>query len=513
MERPVWIGVDIGTTGVRAVAYEADGRSQGSTSREYRLLTPKPGWAEQEPAEIVTAIEDTLRELVSVLAQAKRRPDGLALSSVFHSFLAMDRQMRPVSNLMTWADTRSQQMLPEMKQRGLEFLPVYRRVGCPVHPMYPFVKIAWLLKQHPEIAGNATRFGSIKDYVFMLLTDEWVMDRSIASGSGLYNLWKLEWDQELVRFLGIADDSLPRVVSTTYSRALSKEAARRTGLPQGIPVVIGAGDGVLVNVGIGAVQPGYMSATIGTSGAVRMLSDRPRTDEKGRTWCYNLTDKVWVLGGAINNGGIILRWMRDNFGEAERLEAAKLGIDPYDLLIQAAAKVSPGSDGLILLPFLLGERAPNWNADARGVLFGLTLRHGRDHLLRAALDAVCFRMNSILLALEQVAGAAREIRVSGSFTRSEFWLQMLADVFGRTVNLPHINEGAAFGAAVLGFISAGVLHDISDTAELIGVARSFRPQPAATATYQRLYQIYEQVYWSLQQAFAAISAYQSEQPE
>ncbi len=205
--------------------------------------------------------------------------------------------------------------------------------------------------------------------------------------------------------------------------------------------------------------------------------------------------------------------MRDNFGEAERLEAAKLGIDPYDLLIQAAAKVSPGSDGLIMLPFLLGERAPNWNADARGVLFGLTLRHGRDHILRAALEGVCFRMNSILLALEQVAGAAREIRVSGSFTRSEFWLQMLADVFGRSVNLPQINEGAAFGAAVLGFISAGVLHDISDTAELIGVARSFCPQPAAMASYQRLYPIYEQVYGSLQQAFTAISAYQSEQPE
>jgi gluconokinase len=273
-------------------------------------------------------------------------------------------------------------------------------------------------------------------------------------------------------------------------------------------VVIGAGDGVLVNVGIGAVQPGQMSATIGSSGAVRILSDRPRIDKKGRTWCYNLTDNHWVLGGAINNGGIVLRWLRDNFGQAEQVEAEKLGVDPYSLLTLAAGRVPAGCDGLILLPFLLGERAPNWNADARGVLFGLTLEHGKDHFIRAILEGVCFRMNSILLALQEVVGPAREIRVSGSFTRSEFWLQMLADVLGQPLHLPHIDQGAAFGAAVLGFISAGVLHDIADTADLVVVAKSFSPEPVSAARYKELYAIYEQVFWSLQQAFTQISAYQ-----
>ena len=266
-----------------------------------------------------------------------------------------------------------------------------------------------------------------------------------------------------MQYLKIPADSLPEVVPTTYSRPLSATAAQRTGLPAGIPVVIGAGDGVLVNVGIGAVRPGQMSATIGTSGAVRILSERPRTDEKGRTWCYNLTDDAWVLGGAINNGGIVLRWLRDNFGEAERLQADELGMDPYELLTQAAGKVPAGSDGLILLPFFLGERAPNWNADARGVLFGLNLNHGKGHLARAAMEGVCYRMNSILRALEQVAGPAHEIRVSGSFTRSTLWPQILADVLGQSVGMPNINEGAAFGAAVLGFVSAGVLGSIADT--------------------------------------------------
>jgi gluconokinase len=477
------------------------------------LHTPRPGWAEQDPAEIVAAMEAALQELSGSLARHNRQPDGVALSSVFHSFLAYDRKLHPVTRLMPWADNRSQPLITEMKMMGLEFLPVYRRVGCPVHPMYPFLKIAWLLQQQPELRRQSPKFGSIKDYAFMLLTGHWVIDRSIASGSGLYNQLALEWDKELMQFLGIAADSLPEVVPTTYSRPLSAEAARRTGLPSGLPIVIGAGDGVLVNVGIGAVQPGQMSATIGTSGAVRILSDRPRTDEKGRTWCYNLTDDRWVLGGAINNGGIVLRWLRDNFGQAEQAEAEKLGVDPYALLTQAAGKVPAGSDGLILLPFLLGERAPNWNADTRGVVFGLTLGHGRNHLIRAAMEGVCYRMNSILLALEQVAGPAREVRVSGSFTRSEFWLQMLADVFGKTLHVPGISEGAAFGAAVLGFVSAGVLHDIADTGNLVAVAKSLQPAPAAAACYKRLYTIYEQVYWSLQQAFTEISSYQNKQAQ
>lgn len=458
-------------------------------------------------------MEAVLQELSGSLARRNRKPDGITLSSVFHSFLAYDRNLRPVSQLVSWADTRSQPLVTDLKMSGLDLLSVYKRVGCPLHPTYPFLKIAWLLKEQPELRRQSPRFGSIKDYAFMLLTGRWVVDRSIASGSGMYNELTLEWDKELMQFLGIAADSLPEVVSTTYSYPLSAEAAQRTGLPSGLPIVIGAGDGVLVNVGVGAVQPGQMSATIGTSGAVRILSDRPRTDEKGRTWCYNLTDDRWVLGGAINNGGIILRWLRDNFGQAEQAEAKKLGVDPYALLILAAGKVPAGSDGLILLPLLLGERAPYWNADARGVLFGLTLGHGRNHLIRATMEGICYQMNSILLVLEQVAGRAGDIRVSGSFTRSDFWLQMLADVFGKTLHVPEISEGVAFGAAVLGFVSAGVLNDIADTGNFVAVGKSVQPAPAAVADYKQLYTIYEQVYWSLQQAFTEISSYQNKQPE
>jgi gluconokinase len=504
----VWIGIDIGTTGVRAVAYQPDGKSLCAASREYPLLTPQPGWAEQDPDQILAAMEQVLRQVAEELNHLGRSADGLAISSVFHSFLAYDRERRPATRLTTWADSRSQDLVQDMKRGGTDVLAIYRRTGCPLHPMYPMTKIHWLRHERPEVYNNAGGYGSIKDYAFWALTGQWVVDRSVASGSGLYNLFELEWDKDLMRWLGIGEGSLPPVVPTTYSRPLTNRMAMSTGLTQGIPVVIGAGDGVLVNVGIGAVRPGQMSCTIGTSGAVRILSEKPRTDEKGRTWCYNLTDDVWVMGGAINNGGIVLRWMRDKFSETEQRVAEKLGIDTYELLTLYAGKVPAGSDGLIMLPFFTGERAPNWNADTRGVLFGLTLNHSKNHLIRATLEGVCYRMKSILVALEDASGRAEEIRVSGSFIQSELWLQILADVFDHPVHVPNVNEGAAFGAAVLGFVSAGVLPGISATAEFVTVKKTYQPRPAEVDCYGKLYAIYDRIYWNLQKEFSDIAAFQ-----
>jgi gluconokinase len=507
MKPSVWIGIDIGTTGVRAVAYQADGQSLCAASQDYPLYTPHLGWAEQDPNEIIGAMESVISDVVTSLTQSGRKAEGVSISSVFHSFLAYDKEGEPTTTLMTWADNRSQEIVREMKRIDPDFLSIYRRTGCPLHPMYPMAKIAWLRNERPEIFNRSSYFGSIKDYAFRILTGQWVVDRSIASGSGLYNLFNLEWDRELLTYLSISEETLPNVVSTTYSQPLRGEMARRTGLQPGIPVVIGAGDGVLVNVGIGAVRPGDMSATIGTSGAVRMLADKPCTDEKGRTWCYNLTDTVWVSGGAINNGGIALRWMRDHFSETEQRVAEKLGVDSYDLMSSYAKKIAPGSEGLIMLPFFTGERAPNWNADARGVLFGLTLQHDKRHMIRATMEGVCYRMNSILHALQEVTGPAREIRVSGSFIRSELWLQILADTLNQEINVPNVNEGAAFGAAVLGFVSAGILKDISSTADFVTIEKTYKPGASAVKCYQELYDIYNRIYWNLQQEFTDIAAF------
>lgn len=507
MTQSIFIGVDIGTTGVRAVAYSLEGQALATASQEYPLYTDQSGVAEQNPDDIIAAMESVVAKVGRTLGAYVSYVKGISFSSVLHSFMGVDGDDRPVTQLMTWADTRGQIVMDDLRQL-IDAKAVYMRTGCPLHPMYPLLNIFWLKKHQPDVFNRTVRFGSIKDYAIHGLTGKWVVDRSVASGTGLYNIYEREWDKELLQVLGISEDRMIEVQPTTYNLPLTKQAADRLGLPVGISVVLGAGDGMLANVGVGAVKPGQINITIGTSGAARMVAAEPRTDEKGRLWCYNLSEKHWMLGGAINNGGISFRWVRDTFGGSEKEVAQNLGIDSYALLSQYAEKVKPGSDGLILLPFFAGERAPYWNADARGIMFGLTLNHEKRHIIRATLEGVCYRIKSILESLEEVTGKAEQVRVSGSFTRSDVWLQMLSDVLGRTISLPAVEEGAAYGAAILGFYSIGMLPSIEVAADMVGIRKTFEPNSANHEIYEELYHIYEGVYWGVQKQFTEISNFQ-----
>ena len=506
-EDSVWIGVDVGTTGVRAIAYQPDGTSISSAEALYPLDTPHPDWAEQNPAQIYDAVEHVVRETADALRYKRKALAGVALSAVMHSFVALDADKNLLTNMMTWADSRSSDIVKEMKTDENLCRSFYQKTCCPIHACYPLTKILWLRKHHPEIFSRMRYIGSIKDYVFANFTGEWVVDKSVASSSGIYNAAELAWDKEILAYMGIAEDYMPPVVSTTYQHAILSAAAERMHLPVGLPIVIGATDGVLVNVGIGAVRPGQISATIGTSGALRMLTEKPKVDPQGRTWCYNLTDDMWVAGGAINNGGIILRWIRDKVCHYGGAQMENLDIDAYDLMMMKAGRIDAGADGLIMLPFFTGERAPYWNSELRGMFFGLSLNHGRSHMIRAAMEGICYSLNSVLLALRDFS-EIQDIRVSGSFSKSPLWLQIMADVFGEEITLPDNSEGAAFGAAVLGFISSGIMQSIGDTAALVHPKKIYRPQPEESRVYKRLYTIYDRLYWNVQKEFADIVAYQ-----
>lgn len=508
-EQSVWIGVDVGTTGVRAIAYEASGVSLAAAEAFYPLRTPHPDWAEERPSEILAATEQVVREAADALRYQGRTPSGVALSTVMHSLIPLDAEKQPLTDMQTWADSRSAGIVRALKEEE----PVlcrsfYERTGCPMHACYPLAKILWLRRNRPDLFGRTKFIGSIKDHLFHVFTGEFLADRSTASTTALYNAHELAWDAEILKFIGVAENMLPPVVSTTEARPLAAAAAERMHLPAGLPVVIGATDGVLVNVGIGAVSAGQLSATIGTSGAVRMLVGEPRMDEEMRTWCYNLVDGLWVAGGAINNGGMILRWMRDNVCHFSDAQMAALDVDGYDLMTMKASKVPAGSDGLILLPFFTGERAPYWNSDLRGMFFGLSLNHSRSHMIRAVMEGICYGMYSVFDALREF-GEVRDIRASGSFTKSPLWMQILADVLGEPLVLPDNSEGAAYGAAVLGFISAGELTGIADTAKFVHPKKKYIPDPANTRTYAKLVDISGRLYRNLQKEFAEIAAYQA----
>lgn len=504
----VWIGVDLGTTGVRAVAYDLTGHPYANQQAFYPLLTPREGYAEENPRQVLEATFSVVKKAVEEIRYQGIPLAGIALSTVMHSFIALDAQHEPLTNLITWADSRSASIVQKMKKDTAACHQIYRRTGCPLHASYPLAKILWMRQERPQLYQQMRYIGSIKDYLFLHFTGQWRIDHSTASTSGFYKESEMRWDQDILTMLGITTAQLPEIVSTTYHASLSNTAANELGLQSGTPVVIGATDGVLVNIGIGAVKPGQLSATIGTSGALRMLTKTPMVDEKMRTWCYNLTDDLWVAGGAINNGGMILRWMRDKICHYTKAHLENLDVDGYDLMTMKAAHVPPGANGLLMLPFFTGERAPYWNSDLRGMFFGLNLNHSRSHMIRATMEGICFNLRTVLSVLRSFH-EVEDIRISGSFTKSELWIQILSDILGEKLTLPNVSEGAAFGAAVLGFKADGQIEDIADVASWIKAQKIYTPIEEHQAIYDKLYVIYEKLYWNAQEAFSDIVTFQN----
>ncbi|MEW6660845.1 MAG: gluconokinase [Bacillota bacterium] len=507
MKKNVFIGADIGTGSCKVVAFDQGGAMLALQSLEYPTIFPQSGWAEQDPKVVLNSLVKCLKLVVDEVKSLNYQIGAIGLSSVFHSVLAVDKNNEPLTNCLIWADSRSIGLVEEIKQATPPHA-WYSRTGCQLHPMYPPGKILWWKLNMPETFDKTAKFLSIKEYVVAEFFGAYLVDTSLASASGLFNFNTLTWDTEILDYLGISSSHLSEPVSPqTVLRSLKPHWAAATGIDPSIPWVIGAGDGVLSSVGTGSVIPGVMTAMIGTSGALRVLSPIPRVDPKGRTWCYHLTGDMWVLGGAINSGGIVYRWFRDNFaGEF------KQGGEPlsYEILNKMVDAVPLGAAGMMFLPHLSGERSPYWNANARGVLFGVGLEHGKPHLARAIIEGITCAMYSVFIALEELTGQSQEIRATGGFARSRTWLQIMSDVFGREVSVPQVVEGSAFGAAILAMVALGYLPSVQSAREMVTIGEAFQPKLANNEKYRKLFALYERIYWKLQEEFAIMAELRKE---
>jgi gluconokinase len=500
------IGLDVGTSGARAVLFRDDGIPLASIQHDYPLNTPHPGWAEQDPNRIWEAALRALSDVASQLP-AGSAIAGIGLSTIFHSLVVVDTGGRPLTPSIIWADTRSSHQVEQLR-REIDAASWYQRTGCPLHPMYLAGKIRWLEAERPGLFEKAACLGSIKDEIIARLTGRRVVDQSCASASGLFNLHEARWDPEIIATIGIRFDQLPEIVEpTAIVGGILADVASRTGLPTGTPVIAGAGDGVLSSLGSGSVSPSQMTVMIGTSGAARLVARKPVLDPAGRTWCYYLAQGRWVAGGAINNGGLAVRWVREHL-----LPGPPAPADEFDFatLVADARQAPTGSGGLIFLPFMAGERSPFWNASARGVLFGLATHMGSPHVARSILEGVCFRMRSIVDALDEVAGPTTEIRASGGFARSGFWTQMLADVLGRPLTIPDAPQASAYGAAGLALIALGVMNSLDDVARLIPPGIGPTPATEAREIYDRVYRLYLEIYWANTPLFAKVAQLQED---
>lgn len=501
------VGIDIGTSSTKAVAFDTEGRQLARSAKGYPLNAPVPGAAEQDADQIVQAATQTVAEVVASAASDSHELLGLSFSTAMHTLLLLDEDHQPLMPLLTWADNRSDRMVSSVRTQDPD---LYARTSLPIHPMSPVVKLAWLFQEKPDLCKQSARMVSIKEYVLHRWCDEWVVDLSIASTTGFLNLKAQDWDEGALEVAHIKPAQLSRIVPTTYQLKLQADYAHKMNIPTATPVIIGASDGVLANLGVGAIARGTAAITLGTSGAVRQVVETPTTESKAQLFCYALTPERWVMGGAVNNGGFTLQWTRDSLVpySVPPDEKCEMNVEPshstYERLTEMARAIAPGSEGLIFHPHLLGERAPLWNAQARANFFGLGRNHTQAHLVRAVMEGVLYNMHTVFSSLELAGGEVETLRASGGFALSDLWQQILADIFDRQILVPEVIESSAFGAAVVAFVALGEWSKLEDVEEKVAIAHTRSPIPKNVKQYQKILPIYSDLLDDLKQHYGSL---------
>lgn len=475
MEKDLFLAIDIGTSSCKVCVFNREGTVLFSTRRDYGTHSPHPGFAEQNPEEIYQGIKEAAKETIASFSPSSFV--AISFDTMLHSFLLVDADMQPLYPLLNWMDTRSAREVEAMREeyRRSRF---YHQVAVPLHTIFHPPRVVWFQKREPALWEHAAKVLSIKDWILGRLTGVYACDLSTASATGLVDVQRRCWSEELLSWLSLSPQKLPELCFPERVEPLKEgDFARYTGLPSGIPVIFGGGDGPFANLGEGAFRAKEMVVTVGSSGAVRMCEHRPVLDSQERSWCYYLADGIWVGGGAINNGGIVYSWVSELLGKE-----VDFSLDLY-------------RERPLFLPFLTGERSPNWNPYARGILFGLSYFHTPQALIQSALEGVAFRVRSIYDMLCEVMGMPRRVVLSGGFATTDHGKRVLCDMLGIPVEVSLYPSASAKGAFLLSLKALGDVEHLAD------LSPSFFPEnprlePIAehTVFYQKLYQLYEKVY-------------------
>jgi xylulokinase len=500
------LGIDIGTTGSKALLIDADGHVAAEVTTEYGMSTPRPLWAEQNPEDWWSATVASIRGVLQKAEINAGNIAGVGLTGQMHGLVLLDAQGRVLRPCIMWNDQRTADQCAAITERVGESA-VLGWTGNPVLPGFTAPKIVWVRKNEPKIYQKIANVLLPKDYIRYRLTGEFFSEVSDASGTAMFDVGGRQWSDDMLAALDVPRGWLPEVTESPIASArISAAAAEETGLAAGTPVVGGAGDQGAQAVGTGTVSEGVVSVTLGTSGVVFATCDSYRTEPEGRlhAFCHAVPGK-WHLMGVMLSAAGSFRWFRDTLGEIEVVRARREGEDPYDLLTAAAATVEPGCEGLLFLPYLSGERTPYSDPNARGVFFGLTLRHTRPHLTRAVLEGVSFGLRDSLELMRNVGMPIRQVRVSGGGARSELWRQILADVFDTEIVTLNVTQGAAYGAALLAGVGVGIYRNVPTACEqAVGLTGTTTPG-RARAVYATYYPQYRALYRALADRFAAMN--------
>jgi xylulokinase len=493
------LGIDVGTGGTRALIVDEKGRIVASATEEHRAFdSPKIGWAEQDPNDWWRAATIAIRKALTAGKLWANQIRCIGLSGQMHGAVMLDEAGKVVRPALIWCDVRTEAQCQELDERiGRE--KIIEHTCNPALANFTLTKLLWTRQHEPE---NWRRVRSVmlpKDYVRFRLTGERATDMADGSGTLMLDVALRRWSSEMLQACHIDVSTLPELFeSPSVCAQVSGAGAEETGLQAGTPVVAGAGDQAAGAVGLGIVAPGAVSATIGTSGVVFAATDRPALDTKGRlhTFCHAAPGR-WHVMGVTQAAGLSLRWFRDQF-------ATQSAAATYDALTSEAARVPPGADGLLWTPYLMGERTPHLDPKARASLIGLTASHTRGHLVRAILEGVAFSLKDTFTIFEEVKVPVKSIRVGGGGARSALWRQIQADVYGHEVEIVEVEEGAAYGAAILAGVGAKMWPTVDAAcAELVRVIERVEPIPEHVEVMRVSYGAYRRVYGAAKRIYTA----------
>ena len=485
------VGIDVGTGGTRALVVGDDGRVLGTGTCDHAVFaSPQPGWAEQSPDDWWRATQAALRAALTASRIDPSTIGAIGLSGQMHGAVLLDADLNVVRPAIIWCDQRTDEECRWLNSTiGAEAL--LSHTCNPALTNFTLTKLLWVRTHEPEAWRRVRHVLLPKDYVRLRLSGRLAMDVTDASGTLMFDVARRRWSCEILDGAHIDPTLLPPAFeSADVCGSVSEEGAIASGLVQGTPIVAGAGDQAAGATGIGVVRPGVVSATIGTSGVVFAATDRPAMDPKGRlhTFCHAAPDR-WHLMGVTQAAGLSLRWLRDQLGARD---------GGYDSMIAEAAHVPAGADGVLWAPYLMGERTPHLDPDARAALVGLAASHHRGHIIRAVLEGVAFSLRDTLTIFAELNVPVSTIRLGGGGARSALWRQIQADVYGRAVETVLVDEGAAFGAAVLAGIGAGIWRDIDDASDrLIRTAIAASPEPDAVFVMNERYVAFRRLYPAL----------------
>jgi gluconokinase len=499
------ITIELGTNAVRVRAFDMSGNVVASMKGSYPTFHIEPDYSEQDPEQIFITMLYVLKNMLNENIHPKNyRVSSICFSSSMHSVLAIDRNGVPMGNAITWADNRGKYEAHELKASALG-KKIYDATGTPIHPMSPLIKITWLGKHDRERFKKTYKFLSIKSYIIQQLTRGYVLDYSLASATGLLNIHTLSWEPDAVSYAGISSDKLPDLVPVFHSPGkLRREYQTSLGLSDNVKIIVGSSDGCLATLGGGVWEEGKAIITVEDSGAVRVVGKEVLKDSKQRLFNYLLTEKCYVSGGPTNNGGVIFEWFAKQFGDFK---------GPFDIeytmenLIREAVTIPIGSEGLLFLPYLLGERAPIWNANARGSYFGINIKHERNHFVRATIEGILYEIYSIGKSLAEYRTIS-SLTVNGSFASIPFCSQMISDIFDKPVAIGRNPDSVAQGAFLLSAIDMGMYKDIDEAARTVVLSTTYKPQKQNHDLYAKYFSVFERLIVRLCDEFEEIAELQ-----